>query len=200
MKPLTQRQAEILKLIQSFVEDTGFPPTRSDIARALNFKSTNAAEDHLRALERKGHIKIARGTPRGIQLLKNSGLPVVGRVAAGQPILSEEHIQTRVQVEQSLFKPAADYLLKVKGSSMRDIGIQDGDLLAVHASKEARSGQVIVARINQEVTVKRLKRKNKEIWLEAENPDFSNISINGERDEFAIEGIAVGIIRNGKIS
>lgn len=199
MKPLTQRQAEILKLIQSFVEDTGFPPTRSDIARALNFKSTNAAEDHLRALERKGHIKIARGTSRGIQLLKNSGLPVVGRVAAGQPILSEEHIQTRVQVEQSLFKPAADYLLKVKGSSMRDIGIQDGDLLAVHASKEARSGQVIVARINQEVTVKRLKRKNKEIWLEAENPDFSNISINGERDEFAIEGIAVGIIRNGKI-
>ena len=200
MKPLTQRQAEILKLIQSFVEDTGFPPTRSDIARALNFKSTNAAEDHLRALERKGHIKIARGTSRGIQLLKNSGLPVVGRVAAGQPILSEEHIQTRVQVEQSLFKPAADYLLKVKGSSMRDIGIQDGDLLAVHASKEARSGQVIVARINQEVTGKRLKRKNKEIWLEAENPDFSNISINGERDEFAIEGIAVGIIRNGKIS
>ena len=200
MKPLTQRQAEILKLIQSFVEDTGFPPTRSDIARALNFKSTNAAEDHLRALERKGHIKIARGTSRGIQLVKNSGLPVVGRVAAGQPILSEEHIQTRVQVEQSLFKPAADYLLKVKGSSMRDIGIQDGDLLAVHASKEARSGQVIVARINQEVTVKRLKRKNKEIWLEAENPDFSNISINGERDEFAIEGIAVGIIRNGKIS
>jgi repressor LexA len=200
MKPLTQRQAEILKLIQSFVEDTGFPPTRSDIARALNFKSTNAAEDHLRALERKGHIKIARGTSRGIQLLKNSGLPVVGRVAAGQPILSEEHIQTRVQVEQSLFKPAADYLLKVKGSSMRDIGIQDGDLLAVHASKEARSGQVIVDRINQEVTVKRLKRKNKEIWLEAENPDFSNISINGERDEFAIEGIAVGIIRNGKIS
>ena len=200
MKPLTQRQAEILKLIQSFVEDTGFPPTRSDIARALNFKSTNAAEDHLRALERKGHIKIARGTSRGIQLLKNSGLPVVWRVAAGQPILSEEHIQTRVQVEQSLFKPAADYLLKVKGSSMRDIGIQDGDLLAVHASKEARSGQVIVARINQEVTGKRLKRKNKEIWLEAENPDFSNISINGERDEFAIEGIAVGIIRNGKIS
>ena len=200
MKPLTQRQAEILKLIQSFVEDTGFPPTRSDIARALNFKSTNAAEDHLRALERKGHIKIARDTSRGIQLLKNSGLPVVGRVAAVQPILSEEHIQTRVQVEQSLFKPAADYLLKVKGSSMRDIGIQDGDLLAVHASKEARSGQVIVARINQEVTVKRLKRKNKEIWLEAENPDFSNISINGERDEFAIEGIAVGIIRNGKIS
>ena len=200
MKPLTQRQAEILKLIQSFVEDTGFPPTRSDIARALNFKSTNAAEDHLRALERKGHIKIAHGTSRGIQLLKNSGLPVVGRVAAGQPILSEEHIQTRVQVEQSLFKPAADYLLKVKGSSMRDIGIKDGDLLAVHASKEARSGQVIVARINQEVTVKRLKRKNKEIWLEAENPDFSNISINGERDEFAIEGIAVGIIRNGKIS
>ena len=135
MKPLTQRQAEILKLIQSFVEDTGFPPTRSDIARALNFKSTNAAEDHLRALERKGHIKIARGTSRGIQLLKNSGLPVVGRVAAGQPILSEEHIQTRVQVEQSLFKPAADYLLKVKGSSMRDIGIQETCSQSTHQKK-----------------------------------------------------------------
>lgn len=200
MKPLTQRQTEILKLIQSFVENTGFPPTRSDIARALSFKSANAAEDHLKAIEKKGHIKLTRGTSRGIQLLKNSGLPIVGRVAAGQPILSEEHIQNRVQVEQSLFKPAADYLLKVRGSSMRDVGIQDGDLLAVHASSEARSGQIIVARINQEVTVKRFKRKSKDIWLEAENPDFPHIYLNSERDDFAIEGIAVGIIRNGKIS
>ena len=127
MKPLTQRQAEILNLIQSFVENTGFPPTRSDIARALSFKSANAAEDHLKAIEKKGHIKLTRGTSRGIQLLKNSGLPIVGRVAAGQPILSEEHIQNRVQVEQSLFRPAADYLLKVRGSSMRDVGIHDGD-------------------------------------------------------------------------
>ena len=200
MKPLTQRQAEILNLIQSFVENTGFPPTRSDIARALSFKSANAAEDHLKAIEKKGHIKLTRGTSRGIQLLKNSGLPIVGRVAAGQPILSEEHIQNRVQVEQSLFRPAADYLLKVRGSSMRDVGIHDGDLLAVHATSEALSGQIIVARINQEVTVKRFKRKNKEIWLEAENPDFQPIYVNGERDEFAIEGLAVGIIRNGKIN
>lgn len=200
MKPLTRRQTEILRLIQSFIDETGFPPTRSDIARAFNFKSANAAEEHLKAIEKKGHIRLSRGTSRGIQLTNNLGLPIVGRVAAGQPILSEEHIQNRIQIEHSLFKPIANYLLKVRGTSMKDIGIHDGDLLAVHASSEARSGQIIVARINHEVTVKRLKRKNKEIWLEAENSEFNDIHINQERDEFAIEGIAVGVIRNGKIN
>ena len=199
MKSLTRRQSEILKLIQEFIQSTGFPPTRSDIARVFQFKSPNAAEEHLRALEKKGHIKISRGTSRGIQLTKDIGLPIIGKVAAGHPILSEEHIQSRVQVEQSLFKPQADYLLKVRGNSMRNIGIQDGDLLAVHTTMEARSGQVVVARINNEVTVKRLRKKNKEIWLEPENEEFKPIQVDPERDQFLIEGLAVGIIRNGKI-
>ncbi len=200
MKSLTRRQSEILKLIQEFIQSTGFPPTRSDIARVFQFKSPNAAEEHLRALEKKGHIKISRGTSRGIQLTKDIGLPIIGKVAAGHPILSEEHIQSRVQVEQSLFKPQADYLLKVRGNSMRNIGIQDGDLLAVHTTMEARSGQVVVARINNEVTVKRLRKKNKEIWLEPENEEFKPIQVDPERDQFLIEGLAVGIIRNGKIN
>lgn len=200
MKSLTRRQSEILKLIQEFIQSTGFPPTRSDIARVFQFKSPNAAEEHLRALEKKGHIKISRGTSRGIQLTKDIGLPIIGKVAAGHPILSEEHIQSRVQVEQSLFKPQADYLLKVRGNSMRNIGIQDGDLLAVHTTMEARSGQVVVARINDEVTVKRLRKKNKEIWLEPENEEFKPIQVDPERDQFLIEGLAVGIIRNGKIN
>jgi repressor LexA len=200
VKSLTRRQSEILKLIQEFIQSTGFPPTRSDIARVFQFKSPNAAEEHLRALEKKGHIKISRGTSRGIQLTKDIGLPIIGKVAAGHPILSEEHIQSRVQVEQSLFKPQADYLLKVRGNSMRNIGIQDGDLLAVHTTMEARSGQVVVARINNEVTVKRLRKKNKEIWLEPENEEFKPIQVDPERDQFLIEGLAVGIIRNGKIN
>lgn len=200
MKSLTRRQSEILKLIQEFIQSTGFPPTRSDIARVFQFKSPNAAEEHLRALEKKGHIKISRGTSRGIQLTKDIGLPIIGKVAAGHPILSEEHIQSRVQVEQSLFKPQADYLLKVRGNSMRNIGIQDGDLLAVHTTMEARSGQVVVARINNEVTVKRFRKKSKEIWLEPENEEFKPIQVDPERDQFLIEGLAVGIIRNGKIN
>jgi len=200
VKSLTHRQSEILKLIQEFIQSTGFPPTRSDIARVFHFKSPNAAEEHLRALEKKGHIKISRGTSRGIQLTKDIGLPIIGKVAAGHPILSEEHIQSRVQVEQSLFKPQADYLLKVRGNSMRNIGIQDGDLLAVHTTMEARSGQVVVARINNEVTVKRFRKKNKEIWLEPENEEFKPIRVDPERDQFLIEGLAVGIIRNGKIN
>ena len=200
MKSLTHRQSEILKLIQEFIQSTGFPPTRSDIARVFHFKSPNAAEEHLRALEKKGHIKISRGTSRGIQLTKDIGLPIIGKVAAGHPILSEEHIQSRVQVEQSLFKPQANYLLKVRGNSMRNIGIQDGDLLAVHTTMEARSGQVVVARINNEVTVKRFRKKNKEIWLEPENEEFKPIRVDPERDQFLIEGLAVGIIRNGKIN
>ncbi len=200
MKKLTARQSEILKLIQDFVEDTGFPPTRSDIAKALHFKSANAAEEHLKAIEKKGHIKLTKGASRGIQLTKNLGLPLIGRVAAGQPILSEEHIHNRVQIEQALFKPEADYLLKVRGTSMQDVGIYDGDMLAVHATSEARSGQIVVVRVNQEVTVKRFRKKNKDIWLEAENVDFPPIHIDQKKDDFAIEGLAVGVIRNGKIS
>ena len=200
MKPLTARQAEILQLIRDFVQSTGFPPTRADIAQVLGFKSANAAEDHLKALARKGYIELLPGTSRGIRLAERTGLPVIGRVAAGSPILSEEHIQDRVQIEPTLFNPLADYLLKVRGTSMRDIGIHEGDLLAVHSTSEARSGQVVVARINNEVTVKRLRRQGNNIQLLSENPDFKPIKINPKRDHFAIEGLAVGLLRNGKIT
>jgi len=200
MRPLTARQAEILQLIRDFVQSTGFPPTRADIAQVLGFKSANAAEDHLRALERKGYIELLPGASRGIRLAEGTGLPVIGRVAAGSPILAEAHIQDRVQIDPSLFSPHADYLLKVRGTSMRDIGIHEGDLLAVHSTSEARSGQIVVARINNEVTVKRLKRQGSQIQLLAENPDFKPIYIDPQRDQFAIEGLAVGLIRNGRIS
>jgi len=200
MRPLTARQAEILQLIRDFVQSTGFPPTRADIAQVLGFKSANAAEDHLRALERKGYIELLPGASRGIRLAEGTGLPVIGRVAAGSPILAEAHIQDRVQIDPSLFSPHADYLLKVRGTSMRDIGIHEGDLLAVHSTSEARSGQVVVARINNEVTVKRLKRQGNQVQLLAENPDFKPIYIDPQRDQFAIEGLAVGLIRNGRIT
>ncbi len=200
MKPLTARQAEVLQLIRDFVQSTGFPPTRADIAQVLGFKSANAAEDHLRALDRKGYIELLPGASRGIRLAEGTGLPVIGRVAAGSPILSEAHVQDRVQIEPALFNPRADYLLKVRGTSMRDIGIHEGDLLAVHSTSEARSGQVVVARINNEVTVKRLRRQGNQVQLLPENPDFKPIHVDPQRDQFAIEGLAVGLIRNGRIT
>ncbi len=200
MEQLTARQAEVLQLIRDFLQSTGFPPTRADIAQILGFKSANAAEDHLRALERKGYIEILPGASRGIRLAEGAGLPVVGRVAAGSPILAEEHIQDRIQIDPQLFKPYADYLLKVRGTSMRDIGIHEGDLLAVYSTPEARSGQVVVARINNEVTVKRFRRQGNRVQLLPENPDFKPINVDPKRDRFAIEGLAVGLIRNGRIT
>lgn len=198
MNELTARQAEVLQLIADFLQATGFPPTRAEIAKQLGFRSANAAEDHLRALERKGHIEMLPGASRGIRLREGLGIPVVGRVAAGNPILAEQHIQGRFQIDPSLFKPRADYLLKVRGTSMRDAGIFDGDLLAVHRSSDARSGQVVVARIGNEVTVKRFKRQGNQVQLLPENPDFEPILVDLKRDLFAIEGIGVGVIRNGK--
>ncbi|MEO8630999.1 MAG: transcriptional repressor LexA [Betaproteobacteria bacterium] len=195
---LTTRQAEVLQMIADFLQATGFPPTRAEIARKLGFRSPNAAEDHLRALERKGYIEMLPGASRGLRLLEEVGIPIVGRVAAGSPILAEQHIQGRYQIDTALFKPRADYLLKVRGMSMRDAGILDGDLLAVHRSTEARSGQIVVARLGNEVTVKRLKRQGSQVQLLPENPDFEPISVDLKRDAFAIEGIGVGIIRNGK--
>jgi repressor LexA len=200
MKPLTARQAEVLQLIRDFVQSTGFPPTRADIAQVLGFKSANAAEDHLKALARKGYIELLAGASRGIRLAEGTGLPVIGRVAAGSPILSEAHVQDRLQIDPALFTPHADYLLKVRGTSMRDIGIHEGDLLAVHSTSEVRSGQVVVARINNEVTVKRLRRQGNQVQLLAENPDFKPMHIDPQRDQFAIEGLAVGLIRNGRIT
>jgi repressor LexA len=198
MNELTARQAEVLQLIADFLQATGFPPTRAEIAAQLGFRSPNAAEDHLRALERKGYIEMLPGASRGIRLRENMGIPVVGRVAAGSPILAEQHIQGRYQLDPALFKPRADYLLKVRGMSMRDAGILEGDLLAVHRTSEARSGQIVVARLGNEVTVKRFRRQGNQVQLLPENLDFEPILVDLKRDFFAIEGLGVGIIRNGK--
>jgi repressor LexA len=203
---LTERQTEILKLIRDLTEVSGFPPTRAEIAERMGFRSVNAAEQHLRALERKGALDISSGSSRGIRLRERGGprlgrlleLPVVGRVAAGAPILAEEHVQARYQVDPNLFTPRADYLLRVRGLSMRDAGILEGDLLAVHRTAEAQSGQVVVARIDGEVTVKRLRRRGHAVQLLPENPDFEPIELDLRRDEMAIEGVAVGVIRSGK--
>jgi repressor LexA len=193
--PLTPRQREILDLIREHIETTGAPPTRAEIAAAFGFRSANAAEEHLRALARKGAILMEEGRARGIRILMASGLPVVGRVAAGSPILAEEHITHRHPIDPALFSPRADYLLKVRGLSMRDAGILEGDLLAVHRTSEARSGQIVVARLQDEVTVKRLSRRGQIIELLPENPDFSPIRVDPRRESIEIEGIAVGLIR-----
>jgi len=208
MDALTDRQAEILRLIRELTEVSGYPPTRAEIAERMGFRSVNAAEQHLRALEKKGAIDIEAGASRGIRVhdAKPSGragprlleLPVIGRVAAGSPILAEEHVQGRYQVDPNLFTPRADYLLRVRGMSMRDVGILEGDLLAVHKTQEARTGQIVVARLDDEVTVKRLRRRGSVVALEAENPDFAPIEVDLRRDTLVIEGIAVGVIRNAK--
>ena len=207
MDALTDRQSEILKLIRELTEVSGFPPTRAEIAERMGFRSVNAAEQHLRALEKKGAIDIEAGASRGIRVhdTKPSGragrlleLPVIGRVAAGSPILAEEHVQGRYQVDPNLFTPRADYLLRVRGMSMRDVGILEGDLLAVHKTQEARTGQIVVARLGDEVTVKRLRRRGSVVALEAENPEFAPIEVDLRRDALVIEGIAVGVIRNAK--
>lgn len=203
MRPLTARQQEVLDLLKRHLETTGMPPTRAEISRELGFKSANAAEEHLKALSRKGAIEIIPGASRGIRILDNSsndefdGLPLVGRVAAGEPILAEQHIEATYRVDADMFKPQADFLLKVYGLSMKNVGILDGDLLAVHSTKDVRNGQIVVARIEDEVTVKRLEKKGSIIYLHAENEEFDPIVVNLEEQEnFEIEGIAVGIIRN----
>ena len=198
MKQLTPQQERILQLIRETIESTGFPPTRAEIAQALDFRSPNAAESHLRALEKKGAIEIAQGAARGIRLKEDVGLPLIGRVAAGAPILAEENVQGRYRVDPLLFKPRADYLLRVRGMSMRDAGILDGDLLAVHHTAEARSGQIVVARIENEVTVKRLRRRGTVAELLPENPDFEPIVVDLRHETLAIEGLAVGLVRNGR--
>jgi repressor LexA len=196
MEELTRRQAEILELIRSHLEETGFPPTRAEIAVHFGFSSPNVAEDHLRALERKGAIEILPGASRGLRILQADGLPVVGRVAAGAPMLSEQHIDARYRIDPGLFKPRAHYFLRVRGLSMRDAGIFDGDLLAVHRTRDARSGQIVVARLNDEVTVKRFKRRGNQVQLLPENPDFAPIEVDVRKDKLELEGIAVGVVRN----
>jgi len=213
---LTERQRRVLELIQRHLRVTGVPPTRAEIARSLGFRSANAAEDHLRALARHGAIELTRGRSRGIRLIAgggesadgaagraeagDEGLPVIGRVAAGSPILAAQHVEDRYRINPDLFRPRADYLLRVRGSSMRDAGILDADLLAVHAVPEAASGQIVVARLNDEVTVKRLHRHARwthRVQLLAENPEFPPIAVDLRAQELIIEGIAVGVLRLG---
>lgn len=205
MRPLTERQQQIYDLIKENIQTTGMPPTRAEIAQKLGFRSANAAEEHLKALAKKGAIEMIAGSSRGIRLLLEQpddpneleGLPLIGKVAAGSPILAQEHIESHYQVSPSLFKPQADFLLRVEGMSMKDIGILDGDLLAVHKTQNVKNGQVVVARIDDEVTVKRLSQKGRHVKLLAENAEFDPIDVDLEQQSFAIEGIAVGIIRNG---
>lgn len=201
MRRLTPRQSEILTLIQDFIAEYGMPPTRAEIARELGFKSANAAEDHLRALQKKGVLELIPGASRGIQLKdslrEQMGLPLVGRVAAGSPILAEEHIEAHYRIDPSLFRPKPHYLLRVAGMSMKNIGILDGDLVAVHRTPEVRSRQIIVARLDDEVTVKRYRQEGSVVWLLPENEDFEPIEVDLTSQSMVIEGVVVGVIRDG---
>ncbi|MBD2810858.1 repressor LexA [Xenorhabdus sp. Vera] len=202
MKALTARQQQVYNLVRDHISQTGMPPTRAEIAARLGFRSPNAAEEHLKALARKGVIEIISGASRGIRLLLEEPgdgmrLPLIGRVAAGEPLLAQEHIESHYKVDPELFKPSADFLLRVSGMSMKDIGIMDGDLLAVHKTQDVHNGQVIVARIEDEVTVKRFRQTGNKIELIAENPEFSPIVVDLSEQSFTIEGLAVGVIRNG---
>ena len=201
MRELTPRQRQILEMIQEFISETGMPPTRAEIAGELGFKSANAAEEHLRALQRKGVLELLPGASRGIQL-KDSlrdqmGLPLVGRVAAGSPILAEEHIEAHYKVDPHIFDPKPHYLLRVHGMSMKNAGILDGDLVAVHRTPEVRSRQIIVARLDDEVTVKRYRQKGSLVSLLPENEDFETIEVDLKHQSLVIEGVVVGVIRNG---
>ena len=201
MDQLTPRQSEILSFLQEFIEQSGMPPTRAEIARALGFKSVNAAEEHLRALQRKGVIDLIPGASRGIRLKdfmrEQLGLPLIGRVAAGNPILAEEHIEGHYRIDMSLFDPRPHFLLRVEGMSMKDIGILDGDLVAVHRTPEVRSGQIIVARLEDEVTVKRYRQEGSVVWLMPENEEFEPIKVDLKQQQMMIEGVVVGLVRKG---
>ena len=201
MRELTPRQKQILEMIQEFIYETGMPPTRAEIASELGFKSANAAEEHLRALQRKGVLDLVPGASRGIQL-KDSlrdqmGLPLVGRVAAGNPILAEENIEAHYKIDPQFFNPKPHYLLRVEGMSMKDAGILDGDLVAVHRTPEVRSRQIIVARLDDEVTVKRYQQKGSVVSLLPENEDFEPIVVDLKERSLVIEGVVVGVIRDG---
>lgn len=206
MKKLTARQQQILDLISRAIEETGFPPTRAEIAGKLGFRSVNAAEEHLQALARKGVIEMTPGIARGIRLPQTERgntadfsqhylVPLVGRVAAGFPILAQEHVESEFRLDPALFSEKPDFLLKVRGLSMRDVGILEGDMIAVKKTASAREGQIIVARIGDEVTVKRFKKAGRNIELHSENPDFKPIVLDGDKDNFSLEGVVVGLVR-----
>jgi len=197
MKGLTKRQQQVLEMIRDFMEEYNMPPTRVEIAEAMGFLSANAAEDHLKALLNKGAIEMYAGSSRGIRIVDEAeqGLPVIGRVAAGNPILAEENVEDHYQMDAEIFYPAADYLLRVKGMSMRDVGILNGDLLAVHRTQDVTSGQIVVARLGNEVTVKRFRRRGNKVRLMPENEDFEPIEVDLREEDLTIEGLAVGVIR-----
>lgn len=197
MDNLTPRQRQILDFIKGWMQEQGMPPTRAEIARAFGFRSANAAEDHLRALARNGAIELMEGASRGIRLAEPSGLPIVGRVAAGAPLLAQQHIEDHLQIDPSYFHPRADYLLRVHGQSMRDCGILHGDLLAVKRAPTASTDQIVVARLEDEVTVKRFRQRGNIVTLLPENPDFEPIRVDLRHDNFSLEGIAVGLLRTG---
>ncbi|MFO7786863.1 MAG: transcriptional repressor LexA [Halospina sp.] len=199
---LTPRQQQILDLIREHVHSTGYPPTRAEIASTLGFKSANAAEEHLRALARKGAIEMVKGASRGIRLPEveeSPGIPIVGQVAAGNPILAEENIEDHCALEPGFFNPAADYFLRVRGTSMENVGILDGDLLAVHRTTDVHNGQIVVARLEDEVTVKRFRREGSTVWLIAENDEFDPIQVDLTDTPLDIEGLGVGVIRRGDL-
>ncbi len=197
MIKLTARQQQVLDFIRSALDETGFPPTRAEIAAELGFRSPNAAEEHLKALARKGAIEIMPGASRGLRIIEQEqpGLPIIGRVAAGEPILAQEHIEDYLQIPVSFFHPAADFLLEVHGDSMKKIGIMDGDYIAVHKADTARNGEIVVARVDDEVTVKRYEKKRSQVVLWPENDDFQPIEVDLREHEFAIEGLYVGVVR-----
>lgn len=197
MTKLTERQQRVLDYVRSAIEDTGFPPTRVEIAKELGFRSPNAAEEHLKALARKGAIEMIPGTSRGIRIIEeeNLGLPIVGRVAAGEPILAQEHIEDYCSIAPEFFHPVAHFLLEVHGDSMKNIGIHNGDYIAVHKVNTARNGNIIVARVDDEVTVKRYEKQRSLVLLHPENDDYQTIEVNPKNQEFNIEGLFVGIIR-----
>lgn len=198
MNKLTPRQTQVLDFIRRYIDETGYPPTRADIAKELGFKSANASEEHLKALARKGAIEMIPGTSRGIKLPNNEGLPIIGQVAAGNPILAQEHIEDYCELPATFFSPNADYLLKVRGDSMINCGILDGDLLAVHRTQQVNNGDIVVARIEDEVTVKRYKksRSKYQVTLLPENSDYSPIEVDLRYQSFGIEGLGVGVIRH----
>lgn len=199
VEALTKRQSEILELIKDYIVTHGSAPTRQDIARQMGFSSANAAEQHLRALERKGYIEIISGSSRGIRLLEESGLPVIGEVAAGEPMLATENIQERYEINADMFHPVADYLLRVRGHSMHDAGIRHGDLIAVHVTKQVKNGQIVIARIDDDVTVKEYRRSGDIVELIPHNPEFEVLKVNLNKEHLEIEGIGVGLVRIGDL-
>jgi len=196
MIKLTTRQQQVLDLIKDSIKDTGFPPTRAELASTLGFKSPNAAEEHIKALAKKGVIEILPGASRGIKIVeKDQGLPIVGSVAAGSPILATEHIDEYIDLPSDMFYPSADYLLRVNGMSMKNIGIYEDDLIGVHKTDRIRNGDVVIARIDEDVTVKRYERKGNAIYLHPENEDFNVIEVDPTACHFEVEGVYVGVIR-----